>query len=229
LSVDDLTLNELKRFSKGVFEVEAILANAAELKYTREIKRLLAQEMAEPSEDLVRFFVARVYVGRMTQSVKEQFVEITKKALQQFISERVSDRLKMALEKEEATAVQERSPNASPPVEKGIETTEEEYQGFYIVQAILSQMVDPTRVVMRDQQSYCAVLLDDNNRKPLCRLRFNSAQKYLGLLDGEKNETKIPIGSVVEIYHHTEQLKEALTRYQAGGPRGPEPAGSSAS
>ena len=30
---------------------------------------------------------------------------------------------------------------------------------------------------MRDAQSYCAVLLDDNNRKPLCRLMFNKSNR----------------------------------------------------
>lgn len=40
-------------------------------------------------------------LGRMTQTIREQFAEITEKALQQFISERVSDRLKNALAREQ--------------------------------------------------------------------------------------------------------------------------------
>ena len=65
----------------------------------------------------------------------------------------------------------------------GIVTTEEEWEGFHIVRAILAKHVDPRRVVMRDTKSYCGILLDDNNRKPICRLRFNYSQKYIGLFD----------------------------------------------
>src|ERR1044071_1783341 len=97
LQLDDLVIAELKKFSKSSFEIGAILASANELKYTREIKRILAQELQQPSEELVRLFSSRVYTGRMTQTLRGQFTELTKRALQQFISERVSDRLKSAL------------------------------------------------------------------------------------------------------------------------------------
>src|SRR3546814_6517260 len=53
------------------------------------------------------------------------------------------------------------------------ETTEEEIEGFNIIRAILREDVDVRRIVMRDAKTYCAVLLDDNNRKPIARLHFN--------------------------------------------------------
>ena len=59
------------------------------------------------------------------------------------------------------------------------------------------------------------ILLDDNNRKPLCRLRFNYSQKYIGLLDQQKNETKHPIENLNEIYKFAEQLKETALRYDS--------------
>jgi hypothetical protein len=66
---------------------------------------------------------------------------------------------------------------------------------------------------MRDTQSYCGVLLDDNNRKPICRLHFNRGQKYLGVFDLQKNETRHPIGSVDDIYGFMEQLKATAASY----------------
>jgi len=40
------------------------------------------------------------------------------------------------------------------------------------------------------QRSTKIVLLPaDNNRKPLCRLHFNTSQKYLGVFDSEKTKT----------------------------------------
>lgn len=226
LSVDDFQLAELKKFSRSSFELGPILANASDLKYTREIKRILMQELNQPSEDFVRFFTAQVYQGRMTQTVREQFTEITKKALQQFISERVSDRLKSALAREQEFVKPE--PEEAPAAEDLVrtETTEDELHGYYIVRAILAQIVDPSRVVIRDQKSYCSILLDDSNRRPICRLWFNAVQKYIGLFDAGKNETRVPIAAPVEIYRLANQLRETVTRYESkggGGAGGPEP------
>ena len=217
LAVDELQLAELKKFSKPSFELGSILANASDLKYTREIKRILMQEINQPTDDFVRFFAAQVYPGRMTQTIREQFAEITKKALQQFISERVSDRLKNALAREQEAVKPEPVDAAQAPEEAGkTETTEEELHAYYIVRAILTQAVDPARVVMRDQKSYCSVLLDDSNRKPICRLWFNAAQKYVGVFDAEKNETRVPIGTLTEIYRLSDRLREAVGRYEGG-------------
>lgn len=67
---------------------------------------------------------------------------------------------------------------------------------------------------MRDVQSYCSVLLDDNNRKPLCRLRFNSLQKTLGLFDNEeKKETSVPINGLDDIYKYADRLKATVGMY----------------
>ena len=41
----------------------------------------------------------------------------------------------------------------------------------------LRECVLPERVAIRDQVTYCGILLDDNNRKPLVRLWFNNSQK----------------------------------------------------
>lgn len=213
LALDDIVLTELKKFSKASFDLGAILTNASELKYTREIKRILAQEILQPSEDFVRFFTSRVYSGRMTHTVREQFSEITKRALQQFVSERVSDRLKMALEKEEASGKEAVAVTPEAPAAEALTTTDEERQGYFIVQAILAQIVEAKRVVMRDQKTFCSVLLDDSNRRPICRLWFNTAQKYLGLFDSEKVETKLPLAAVEEIYSHAEELRNTALRY----------------
>jgi predicted type IV restriction endonuclease len=214
LSLDDLTIGELKKFSKTNFEIQAILVNANDLKYTREIKKILAQELIQPSEEFVRFFTSRVYSGRMTQSIRDTFTERTKKALQQFIIDRVSDRLKSALAHEEEAKLPQQVEEA-PGAEAPTQPTEEELHGYYIVMAILAQIIDPQRVVIRDQKSYCSVLLDDSNRKQICRLWFNGSQKYVGVFDAAKVETRVPIKSIAEIYSLSNQLKETVSRYES--------------
>jgi hypothetical protein len=68
---------------------------------------------------------------------------------------------------------------------------------------------------MRDTKSYFGVLLDDNNRTPICRLRFNAAQKYLGTINIDKKETNNPIASLDEIYNFSDQIRATACYYDA--------------
>lgn len=92
-------------------------------------------------------------------------------------------------------------------------TTEDELEGFYIVKSVVREVIDAKRVFMRDTQSYCGVLIDDNNRKPVCRLFFNSSRKYLGTFAAEKKITRHPIENVNDIYGFAEQLKQTVNQY----------------
>lgn len=211
LNLSDPMLRELAKFHADVFDEDSILETASELKYTRAIKRILSDELTNPSDEFVRLFASQVYSGRMTKAVREQFERVTKQALREFVSERVSDRLKSALATEaEATAAQA---EAEEEEEDEVETTQQEWQGYYIVKAIVSKVVEADRIVMRDQKTYCSVLLDDNNRKPICRMWFNTSQKYLGTFDEEKNETRNAIEVVEEIYNYSDELRETAVRY----------------
>ncbi len=81
-----------------------------------------------------------------------------------------------------------------------------------IVRAIVRDILKPARVVMRDQKSYCGVLVDNNNRKPLVRLWFNRAVKYVGLFDGDK-EDKVKIDSLDEIYECADRIRATANSY----------------
>jgi len=94
------------------------------------------------------------------------------------------------------------------------EPTEDEWDGFWIIKAILTEITDPSRVTMRDAKSYCAILLDDNNRKPLCRLFFHSKQKYITVFDGEKAEgEKILITDLNDLFKQKEHFKKTVAKY----------------
>ncbi len=220
LHIEDHQINELKKFTKSAFSLEDILTTASTLKYAGSIKKILEEELKAPSEEFVRFFASRVYDGRLTQVVMEQFTKIVKDARSQFINERINERLKTALSADQSESTftevadaDEDGEDTSP--RDGIETTQEELDGFNVVKAILREVVDVSRVTMRDTKSYCGILLDDNNRKPICRLRFNTSQKYLGLLTN-KTEEKIAIDNVDDIFKHSHRLKAVIGEYEGG-------------
>ena len=103
---------------------------------------------------------------------------------------------------------------ASDRKESRIVTTEEEMQGFYIVRSILyPEMDDINRVVHRDTQSYFGILLDDNNRKPICRLHFNSSNKYLETFDAERKGSKHLLQSLNDIYKYRNEIVAACKMY----------------
>lgn len=220
LDIDEHVVPELAKLTKVAFDVESIISAAGELKFIGQIKRLIASEFATPSDDFVRFIASHVYDGTITQKVREQFAELTKKATAQYLSDQVNERLKSAISgTKPATSATTDSPpeagseGAKDEPEDKVNTTIEEMEGFHIVKAIVRSAVDVKRIAMRDTQSYCGVLLDDNNRKPICRLHFNRGQKYFGTFDQEKNETRNPIESVDDIYSFAEQLRSTVGYY----------------
>ena len=156
-----------------------------------------------------------------TKAVIEQFTRATKKALHQFVAKRISDKLKSALastDHEEPVVPTEtvaEETAGSSGTETGIVTTEEEWQAFYAVTAILSEEVSPNRVVIRDGKSLCAILLDNTNRQPICRLYFNKAQKKIGLLNEQKVEDRVAIESISDIFSHADRIKATVRRYEA--------------
>ncbi|HEU5375334.1 MAG TPA: hypothetical protein VFV38_07850, partial [Ktedonobacteraceae bacterium] len=86
-------------------------------------------------------------------------------------------------------------------------------QAYYIVKAIVCSVIEVERVVYRDTQSYFSILCDDNNRKPICRLHFNGKQKYIGLINADKGEEKMPIDNLNEIYKFDGPLKTTVGFY----------------
>jgi len=218
--IKDSLVEDLKRFTKTFFSLDETLTAATELKYTKEIKRVLAEQLANPSEDFVKFFASKVYAGKLTQVVKQQFTDLTKKALHQFINDRINERLKSALAEENTTAQTVTQPATNEEAKEAgnksrIITTEEEMEGYHLVKSILRQVIEPTRVIMRDTVNYCGILLDDNNRRPICRLHFNNFnKKYLGLFDVEKKEEKVPIGEINEIYQYAERIIATVSNYE---------------
>lgn len=200
-------LAELKKFAKADFDVNAILATAERLKYTSALKGEINKLIENPSEDFVRMISVGIYEGRFTATVKEQFTALVRSAFREIIRDSVKSRLSSALADTELAV--EPLPDDD---EEEVVTTDEEREGYMIVKAIVREFIRPQRVVMRDARSYCAVLVDNNNRKPLTRLHFNRARKYLSLFDGE-NEDRVPIDSLDQIYDYTERLRTTAKRY----------------
>lgn len=223
LDFKDRDVEELKKFAKSAYDLDNILTTANDLKYTRSIQQKLAEWISSPSEDFVRLASADLLGNkRFTPPVKEQFTVITKRAFEQLIGEKINERLKGAMTPDPipvaaVTVAPVEQPLVTQPTDPQAVTTSEELEAFYAIRAMLREVVAPKRIIMRDAQSYCAILLDDNNRKPICRLRFNNPQKLrLGLFTEAKDEEQVALECADDIFNHGDRLKATVLSYSNG-------------
>jgi hypothetical protein len=218
--IKDNQVEELKKFHRSYFDINSIQNTASELKYMNELKAFIQVEFLSPTEGFVRHFARQLYHGVLTSKLIEQFGTLTKKSIQQYVNDLITERLKSALKKENETV----QPAGDPPenniepkiaVENRIETTQEEIEAYLIVKAILRQKISPRRIIYRDAQSYFAILLDDNNRKTICRLYLNGGKRYIGTFDEHKKECRNEILTVDDIFDYTELLLNTVAYYES--------------
>lgn len=210
INLKENVIAEILKFHKTNFDVDKIVSNASALKYTKEIRQIIQGELQNPSDNFTRLFAARVYNGRLTEKVLEEFRTIVQKAFSQHLSDNINERLAAAINKENQKQKEEEQPEQ---ITNKVSTTDEELDAYRIIIAILRRKLPMERISYRDTQSYFSILLDDNNRKPLCRLYLNGNKKYLGILNSSKVEQREQISSVSDIYTFEDKLLSTVDLY----------------
>ena len=220
----------LDMFSKGAFDPEAIKSLAASMKYMRGIKDYLAKSYNQPDEDFVGLVARKMLPSgtNLTQQRREQFEELTKRAFGEFVSDQISNMLRRVqainIEPDEPdsanlaeTAETADIPQQTPVEGKNIETTVEEIEAYDLVKDIVADVTDAELITMRDQQSYCGVLFDNNNRRPICRLHFNNTSRktieIFGWGDDGRTSASHGIESVSDISAYANQLRAMVLHY----------------
>lgn len=224
LNLKERDITEISKFCKEKLDVDEILSSAENLKYSRLIKEWFAGEIEEPSLEFIKFILNHVYDGVKTQKIVDEFSPIIKRALQQYINDSMNTKIKLALSKGDedetvATALNETPSNNSEqneqeiPHESKIVTTIEELEAYAIIKSILRIIVDSDRIVYRDTESYFGILLDDNNRKWICRVYLMTSVKYLTIADENKKAVRFDIDSIDDIYKFSDEIIKSCKRY----------------
>jgi len=215
--IDDMKeaqVEKLKEFSKDSFNLEMINNTASELKYMSELRNLIVKEISDPTEEFAKYFARTVYHSVVTAKVLDQFRTLVKRTFHQYINDAINERLKTALATEQQKANEiAQTELGEKPTEPNVITTAEEIEAFYIIRAIVCAKINVSRIVIRDNQSYCGVLLDDNNRKPLCRLHFNGKKKQVSFFD-EGKEEKVMIEENNQLYEFSSRLIKTIEFYE---------------
>lgn len=195
-------IRTIGKFHRASFDEQSIIETAAGLQMEGAVVKALRQEMTDPSDDFVRAIADKVIEGRLSAGSKAAIKRHIPNAFNSIVRDQLNDRLTSALD--------DGAEAAEPASGSEIETTADEFEGFQIVRAIATELVDPSRVILRDAKSYCAILLDDNNRKPIARLHFNSeTTRHLGTFD-QKEETRHPISKTADIFRHKDAILKQI-------------------
>jgi predicted type IV restriction endonuclease len=217
VELKDNQIDELKKFHKASFDVQNIVNTASDLKYTNEIKSLFFEQIKSPTPEFIDFFAKKVYKGRITEKIMFKFSELVKKSIQIAFSDTITDRLKLALDKEVAATQDVQNVQNEAAVDKNkeskVETTAEEVEAFAIVKSIIRPKVDSKRIGYKDSQTYFSVRLDENSQRTICRLYFNGNKKLIGLFDEAKKETRLEINSLDDIYKYADRLLTLAEMY----------------
>lgn len=213
----DSSIKILESFTKSEYNLERILDSAEALKYIKAIRKEFEKEIENPSDEIVKLLVNRFFDKPLTASRMISFKEYTKKALTTSINESINYRLKSALNINEK--IETKGDNTIALVDENREdpkiiTTTEEAEAYQIVKAILREKIAAEKIAHRDTQSYFGVLLDDNNRKPICRFHFNTTNKYLELFhNGKDAGERVLLNSLDEIYSYRGELHQTVENY----------------
>ncbi len=222
LDLKEVHIQELKKFHKSYFDLDNILSSASELKYMGELKTRIAEEFKNPSAEFIKLLGKPIYSGVFSQKVLDSFTPLVKRAFSSLVNEIISDRLNTAIKNEEVTEAssQDDKENELPEgvveidEDKGIVTTEEELEAYRIVKAVVGSVIPPKRIYYRDAVSYFTIIVDDNNRKNICRLYLDSEKnKKMVIVEDNKEEVAYKLESIEDLYEYSEEIKQSASRY----------------
>lgn len=209
----DSQIPELAKFHKDNFDVDKITSSAAELKYLGSLKDYLNSELDDPGEEFIKFLLNEIYDGMKTKQIIDKFKPIIKKGLNQFISEKVNDKLSAAL-KSSVTVdelVPESPSDTTDKNENDIVTTPEELEAYTITKVALKDTIPLDRLFYRDNRSYFNILLDNNIRKWIMRVKFNSTGLKIEL--NNDNHTMYELNEPIDIYNHTKDIISVVENF----------------
>lgn len=221
LSLTKKDIKELEKFKKVNFDIDEVVSRADNLKYRNLIKKALIAEFESPSDDFIKAIGKQVYEGILTQGVKEKFGNIITVAIAEIINERVNKTLADAVASNEEEQEDNNTVEAEEENTDDIITTELEKEGFLIIRSIASEILDVSRVAIRDRKHYCNILFDDNQRYPIVRFYFNNPNhlrvefydEVTLAKNGGKNGEKVDLEDVSDLYNFKDRIFNVIQGY----------------
>jgi len=166
---DDL-VEEFSKFHKSAQYLKELYEEVQEIYFLQGFEDAFANELSDPSEDFVKAIFNRMHGRKLTES--------TKIRLKNLIN---SSAIQNALPK----IIEQESKNGSTII-----TTAEELKIYHSIKTLLLHSIkklDASRINYRDQKNSFNILVDDNNKKIICKIVSNKGRYFIEI-NGDKKE-----------------------------------------
>ena len=208
-SINEADVRCLDLFRKGNYSEDIALQEAEQMKYLVKLRAVGGKQFSSPDDELVQWFTKQVYPGRYTKAARERFNKLVSRCLHDEIVHRVKQVIERSLDD---SSVHE----SSDEEELGIETTVQELEGLAAIRAMTHDLLPSARIVIRDRKSYCSVIVDDNQQKPVARMYFNTLNDLqLRFYEGQAWGPFVKLGALESIHDYSDAFREAVERILA--------------
>ena len=214
LALKENIISEIEQFTKSNFDINKIMAKAAELKYNDQIKQFLSEQFSNPDENFVSYVVANIYQGRKTQRVIDDFTPIVKKAINSLINDKTSERLQSALKENEISSNSHKKSESKNVIKVDETFSKEQIECFFIIKSLVYDCLKNRNLTYKNDKSIFEIMLDDNDKKWICKLNLEEGIIYLNLPSNDKEYTKRKIQSPEDIYFYKNQMCEITQKME---------------
>lgn len=213
LNLKERNKKDLERFSRDQIDLDSILNMANRKKYTTGIKSVFREEIENPSEDFVKFFISKITSKRATQGLIQEFKDYIRTSLKEIVFDMANEKInsiKMELQAQNQASIEQNTITTIQEVES---VTEEENEAYFIVKAVLSEILSPNRLDYQDGSNYISIMCDGSRKKWICRLYFKTSNKYIAFNDGI--DERIKFDKLEDIYSFREKLLEVAQKFKS--------------
>lgn len=204
--LSDDKIVSLSQFTKKNFNVKTIMESASLMRYANYFKSIFSEQLENPSDDFIKFFLKGIFPGTKTQSVLEKFRPILKETLNAYINDLVSQKIPDHVE---TTTIADSDETFHPDLSNS------QLEAYRIIKNILSKDALDSDITFKVTESYLAILYRGNSRKWLCRYLENSAQSLLILPDENKRELRYKLNGIADIQNYALDICQVFYRYQS--------------
>ena len=213
LDIKDALVPEIKKFHKVAFDPEELFSTASELRYTTQIRNLLATQAKEPDHGFVSYIMGEVYEGRRTEQAIQRFKETVRKAFNVYINDVLNEKLKTVMENTNNLDPNSAESNASENEKPVLVIDDAERDIHALLKVLLLSEIDPSRICVNKTASYCSYVIDGMVTKWICRVKLGEANSYLFLNKGNRQEEKHILESINDIIEHGSSLAASIKRF----------------
>jgi hypothetical protein len=192
MELEDDKIELFAQFHKNVTDVDKIINEAQDTFFLEGFNGALAEELLNPSDDMIKAIFARMPGKRMNETVKEKLrTLINSSSIQQILPK----------------LIEEESKSGNIVI-----TTGEELKIYHAFKTIIInslKKVDFSRITYRDQKNSFNILVDDNQRKTIAKITSNRGKYFLEIDGGEKTSAD----NLESVVAHSKQIVEAAKKY----------------